>query len=161
MAERKSNGLRRFAILAAVLALSSTGGYFTYKWLIGWPATPMTVDRLDRMIRKGVQVDQSRDEVEKWLAHSSIAQKSDFTSRATHYRVVKRSGEEFSPIRGGNPRIVEADGVKENDVQSMIWVRYPEADRYFMGMTKIDLFLLFDERERFLGHRIVEFYMGL
>lgn len=125
-----------------------------YLALVGFPTTPMTKARADRLFGQAFRPGQSREEVEAWLA-----------SRRIRYEVLVRREKElyrgsWMPSHPGGT-VAECAGLELDKVSSVISVSYPDAARGLFGHLEIIVYLFFDSEGRLLRHWVDELGWGL
>jgi hypothetical protein len=138
---------------SAALVLGALVG-LVYCALVGFPRTPMTKARADRLFGQAVRPGQSREEVKAWLA-----------SRRIHYEVLERPEKQL--IRGtwmpgrGHYTVAELAGLDLDKVSSVICITYPDAARGLFSQLEIAVYLFFDSKGRLLRHGVEEFVWAL
>jgi hypothetical protein len=151
--------LVRCIAAAALVAIALGGLYFGYRGLVGWPATPMTVSQADRLFAQGVQPGQTVEEVEAWLVSQGILRESgDVSYHVARWREDVTFRGSWMDGRGGET-VAECAGLSVDDVYTVIRVRYPEADRYVLGVTEISVYLFFDDQGRLIRHWVAESHL--
>ncbi len=157
--------VRRWAGIIALCLAVGIGLYFSYRAIAGWPSTPMTVSKADNLFAHGVQPGQTVDEVKAWLASRSIPPQSSSTANGGYYsNLCRREDATFESWwmdRLGNQSVAECAGLNGDNVHSIMRVEYPEADRSIFIVTRITVYLFFDENERLIRYWIGKFFVGL
>jgi hypothetical protein len=138
---------------SVTLLLGSLVGVLYYA-LVGFPRTPMTKARADRLFSQSVRPGQSREEIKAWLDSQNIG-----------YDVLDRREEVI--YKGwwmdcrGNQTVAECAGLDVDSVDSVIRVIHPDAARGLLSQTEVAVYLFFDSKGRLLRHWVDEFHYGL
>lgn len=148
--------LLTLSLLVSVVALVVFRDDVSYT-LTGYRTTPMSVDRADRLFRRGLQPGQSREAVLAWLASQGVRDgRRSYQGRSIHYIVLERPDGSIGEVvwRAG----LRHDNVSATDVSSIIRVVYPDAERDLLGPYEITVYLFFDKDGRLLRHWVDEFH---
>jgi hypothetical protein len=146
----------------AWLLTMAVGLVVAYYGCVGFPRTPMTAARADRLFGTALSPGASQDEAIGWLASQGIPH--GFRALDLHYSIQRRRDDGDARHwmdRRGHGTMAEWAGLDPKEVFSVIRIEYPDADRDLLGRTRITVYLVFDGDGRLIKHWVDEFYLGL
>ena len=155
--------LRRLLIVTVILSLLAFALYLGYRTLVGWPATPMTLAEAESLFSTAVKPGNSVEDVKNWLASQAIPHSSKAKNifHDVHYEFVQPPESGSWQDATGNRTAADRAGLQNENVHSMIRVRYPEADRFPLdSWTAISVYIFCDAQGRVIRHWIHEDEFG-
>jgi hypothetical protein len=147
--------------MLALVAFTLVGVVGIYYAIRGFPTTPMTVARANNLCQAALPPGTSREDVQVWLASQGTTA-NGHAHRPYYdvlYRPVIADSEPWWMDRIGNETVAECAGLRVDDVFRLLRIKYPDADRFFLGRTEIKVYLFFDNNDRLIKYWVKEFHL--